>query len=342
MNDMRRVLASWCLAAGLVAGLGACKDFLNGSKLQDDPNNPSSAGLENLFISAQVNLTVQQTGQLARTVCIWMQQCSGQVPPFNSIGTYGVGEDDYYPVWAGLYGSGGLIDLRTIESGALARGDSVYAGEAAVLEAMLIGMGAHVWGDIPYSQAADPTITAPAPDPQQAVYDSVEHKLANAIELLAATGPTNVGPTFVDLVYGGDPAKWTALAHTLRARFFLHQAKPLGAVAYDSALAEAAQGIAEGDDYVSVNGSAPQSANLWSQFTTIYQDNVAAGAYFVNLLQDRNDPRLEDYFEPDEAGDFAGADPGEILSPSDLSTFAEARVDPAFLQPLVTAAENQL
>src|SRR5918912_1213650 len=282
---MRRVLASWCLAAGLVAGLGACKDFLNGSKLQDDPNNPSSAGLDNLFISAQVNLTVQQTGQLARTVCIWMQQCSGQVPPFNSIGTYGVGEDDYYPVWAGLYGGGGLIDLRTIESGALALGASVSAGEAAVLEAMLIGMGADVWGDIPYSQAADPAIKAPAPD--------------------------------------------------------LHQVKPLGAAMYDSALAEATQGIAEGDDYVSVNGSAPQSANLWSQFTTIYQDNVAAGAYFVNLLQDRNDPRLEEYFEPNEAGDFAGADPGQILSPSDLSTFAAARVDPGFLQPLVTAAVNQ-
>ena len=35
-------------------------------------------------------------------------------------------------------------------------------------------------------------------------------------------GGANVGPQGTDLVYGGDPVKWTAMAHTLKARFYMH------------------------------------------------------------------------------------------------------------------------
>ena len=40
-----------------------------------------------------------------------------------------------------------------------------------------------------------------------------------------APSGSNIGPGPADLVYGGDPAKWLALAHTLKARFYLNTAE---------------------------------------------------------------------------------------------------------------------
>jgi len=341
---MPGAFARCALVAAAVAVTGACSSFLNGDNLQNDPNNPTSAGLDNLFISAETNVTVQLTGQYPRTICIWMQQCTGLVPPFNTISIYSVGEDDYYVVWAALYGGAGLIDLRSVQTRALASGDSIYAGQAAVLEAMLITLGADIWGDIPYTQAANAKYPDPAPDSQKFVYDSLNTKLANAIVLLGTTpSGNNVGASSVDLVYAGDPALWTALAYTLRARIFLHLAKKLGPAAYDSAYANAQNGIQPGGDYTSINSSAPTSANLWSQFTSIYAGNMAAGAYMVSYMADSSaspDPRLPQYFTPNSSNQFEGGAPGQTNG--DFSGFASARVDPAFLQPLVTASENLL
>jgi len=332
------------LTAAVGSGLSGCNDYLTGTKLRHNPNDPSTAGLNNLFTSIQINVTTRLEDQLARTVCIWMQQCAGQIPPFNSIGEYAVGEDDYYTDWAGFYGGGGLIDLHTVESKSLQIGDSIYAGQAAVLEALLIATAADVWGDIPYSQAGTPSIPAPALDSQRVVYDSLEKKLASAVVYLGAGGPSNAGAGAADLVYGGDPVKWTALANTLRARIFLHMALRLGTAAYDSAAAAASAGIAAGGDYVSVNNSTAQLSNLWSQFSTIYAGNIVAGKFLVDLMNGEPggpDPRLPEYFDPNSAGVFAGADPG--VTGGDFSPInTEVRTAPAFPQPFVTYAENEL
>jgi hypothetical protein len=341
---IRRSALAVMLTAALGSGLAGCNDYLTGTKLRHNPNDPSTAGLNNLFTSIQINTTTRLEDQLARTVCIWMQQCAGQIPPFNSIGQYAVGEDDYYTDWAGFYGSGGLIDMHTVQSKALQIGDSIYAGQAAVLEALLIGTAADVWGDIPYSQAGTPATTAPALDSQRVVYESLEKKLATAVGYLGATGPTNSGAGAVDLVYGGAPAKWMALANTLRARLFLHMAPRVGTAAYDSAAAAASAGIAAGGDYVSVNNSSAQLSNLWNQFSTIYAGNIVAGKFLVDLMNGEPggpDPRLPQYFDPNSVGAFAGADPG--VTGGDFSPINTAvRTAPAFPQPFVTYAENEL
>ena len=82
----------------------------------------------------------------------------------------------------------------------------------------------------------------PPLDPQLAVYDSVQTLLSRAIVNLAAHGPTNFGPGANDLSYGGNATQWTQLAHTLKARFFMHTAEVRPA-AYASALAEAKLGF---------------------------------------------------------------------------------------------------
>jgi hypothetical protein len=342
IRRMRTLLRSMVLGPALAAALSGCSDFLTGPKLQDDPNNPTTASNEALFVASQVSISAQLESRLARTICIWMQQCGGQTQ-YLSLGTYSVGEDDYYINWSAFYGGGGLRDLRTIQARALLSGDSIFFGVAAVLEAYAIGTVADIWGDVPYSQAANPSIPTPVPDPQQAVYAAVQAKLDSAIAFLGGTGPRNKGPSDNDLVYAGDPALWTALAHTLKARYFLHTALR-DPSAYGKALTEAASGIQQGNDYaLALSGQGATSSDLWSVFQSIFPGYLYAGSFLVNTMNGPPaDPRLPLYFAQNGNGQFVGADPGVSGSPDLLSTLSNTRLDGAFKQPFVTWEENQL
>jgi hypothetical protein len=340
------VLARTAAASAAVL-LAACGDFLTGPQLGDDnPNQPTVASAAGLFTGAQANLILQAEADLARTVCVWMQQCSAQTTYLN-YGTYAViGDGDtWYQNWYQTYGGGGLIDLRRLQQVTVDNGDSAYAGVGKVVEAWLVGTAADVWGDIPYSQAADSTITSPALDPQQDVYAAVQQKLDTAITFLAASSARNVGPGAVDLFYGGDLELWTRLAHTLKARYHLHTAEVLGAAAYAAARDEALQGLQEGEDFRTPHSGADvRLSNIWFQFTSTQAQNyIAAGKFQVDLLDAAGDARLAEYYDPATGtGTFVGADPGEELLPSELSTIALARTAPDFPQPVVTSGENQL
>jgi hypothetical protein len=350
---MRKTLARGLVALSLAGGMSACTDYLTGGDVSNDPNNPTTATITSLMSSVQANLFLTFEADLARTTCTFMQQCSGVASQYLSVGTYSaLGDGDFwYGNWASIYGGGGLIDLRTIRTRTLEASvaDSLYAGISDVLTAYLIGTAADVWGDVPFAQASQPAIfSTPVADPQLAVYDSVQARLSEALAFMSASGPTNIGPLGVDLVYGGDAAKWIALAHTLKARYYVHTAN-VRATAYDSALAETALGIQQGNDYAAVHTADFKRSNIWFQFfTQAGFGYMAAGKFQVDLLVASDDPRLPLYYTPIPAsvGDvdstYIGADPGDVPNSDSLSTLSDARLAPDATQPLVTWAENQL
>ena len=321
----------------LCASTAACSDWLTDPEAATNPNEPTTADINSVFVGAQTALTIQYTSDLARTACVWVQQCAGTERQYQLLGMYSYGEDSYDANFSQVYTGGGLIDLRRLQALADSSGDAIYGGIARVMEAMQIGLAADVWGDIPYSEAVGEA-TTPALDPQEEVYAAVQAKLDTAITLLeSGEGP---GPGPVDLYYGGDADKWARLAHTLKARYHLHTAERVGASAYAAALAEAQQGIQQGEDFLGIADQNPQSNNAWYQFTVIQRAGyVFAGAHLVNLLKARNDPRLEQFFLPNGAGEFVGASPGDQTA--DFSGFAVENL-PDYRQPIVTWAENQL
>jgi len=196
---------------------------------------------------------------------------------------------------------------------------------------MVMGIGADIFGDLVYKEALT-NKPNPVPDDQLVVYDSIQTVLSAAIANLAIPlGGTNVGPGSADLVYGGDPAKWTALAHTLKARYYMHTAEVRPA-AYQSALNEAKLGITtDAGNFVGAFTSSTNEQNFWFQFEIIAGRTgyVAPNPFFDNLLKTRNDPRRALYFQINPATDAA----------VDLSA---ARLAPDFKQPYVTADENTL
>jgi len=332
-----RALAA-LVAAGALAAAG-CNDYLTGGELSNDPNNPSAATNRQLFTGIQSNLWEIMSGDPARVAGLLTQQFEGGQSQYYNIYTYAIDEQTTNGQHSALYAGGGLRDVRQLQQNARAQGDTLMLGIAQVEEAMLMGTGADLFGDLVYSQALTGTAN-PGLDKQLAIYDAIQTLLSQAITNLQSFRgtATNLGPGGSDLNYGGNAGRWTRLAHTLKARFYLHTAEVRGNAAYTSALTEARLGLVNpAEDWKSVTSGAAGEENLTFQFTLVQRFGyLIPNQGFVSMLESRNDPRLDQYF--DTTGDVCG-EPFFCLSYfGDGTGYAEE----GFHQPLVTAQENLL
>ncbi len=325
-------------AVGSMLVFVACSDFLTGEDLTTDPNRPSEANINQLLTAVQVQQFIQHTGALARLHSMWTQQMAGTDRQYIQQALYQITEDDFSPQWDGFYGGGGLQDMRLIQERATEGNDLIYRGVAKVWEAFSMGMATSIWGDIPYSEAAA-GVDNPKLDAEADVYAAVQTVLDEAIADLSSG--TGIGPGPIDMIYGGDASLWVNLAHTLKARFYLHTAEQ-DQTAYAKALAEAQQGIADSTgDMKTLHTDAATEANIWHQFFRERDSYMRAGKTLVDTMLARNDPRLPNYFSRNQAGQFVGADQGQPQA-AEHSLLSVLRLSPAYPQPLVTWTENQL
>ncbi len=325
-------------AAALAAAvaLGGCKDFLTGGNLSNDPNRPTVATIAQYITGIQTNIWTLLGSDPQRIAALVTQQLVGTNAQYQSLYySYAINESTTGGFNSALYGGGGLIDIRKVETASTSNADSLTLGIAQVDEALLMGTGADLFGNVVYSQAYKGS--NPALDPQLAVYDSVQAVLSRAIVNLSATGSTNTGPGGADLVYctgcgaaassanrATERASWLALAHTLKARFYLHTQK-VRTTAFASALQESKLGIMNpaGNYRATYTGNAGEQ-NLYFQFEANRPGYFAPDTGFVTLLQSSNDPRLGTYFNS---------------TVTDLSSNLNNATSP---QDLVTARENLL
>ncbi len=172
---MRTTSKLLMIGALLAFGSAACKDFLSGPGVTQDPNAPVAATRGQRLVAVQAAMTVQLTGTLARAACMWMQQCSGVDRQYATLAKYNTTEDDFDTEFTQVWAGGGLLDIRAIEADATAAGDQVFDGIAKVIEALDVGTAADLWGDIPYSEAVG-TNLAPHYDTQLSVYTALEQQ----------------------------------------------------------------------------------------------------------------------------------------------------------------------
>jgi hypothetical protein len=281
-------------------------------------------------------------GDLARITSMFMQSMAGVGNQYQVFDKYSL-DASTNGDFTTPYGGAGLIDLKRVEADARASGDKTMLGIALTMKAWLLSVTADIWGDEPYTEAAQPDqFPTPKYDPQQVVYDSLQNALSDAIANLGAG--TGAGPSAAELVYKGDRAKWTALAHTLKARLYLHVAER-DPSAYAKALAEANQGISSNaGDYVTVQTSTAGEQNDWYQFQVVGSRTsyMRAGAFGVNLLTNTNDPRLNELYQKStSATTIVGATPGQSLT-SAMGNVSAKRLADTYGQPLVTYNENLL
>lgn len=327
-------------AIGALTLLSAgCQNFLTGGELSNDPNRPVQATSAQLFVGIEVNVWATLQSDIARISNLWVQQLQGSNFQYVALYDYHYSESTTGGFYAGLYGGGGLYDIRKLEAQTAAVHDSLFLGITQVEEALLVGTGADLFGDIVYTQALKNTPNPPL-DKQLTVYDSVQALLSRAIVNLGSspTGPTQAGPGNADLSYyascpfstaskckGYEAAEWAKVAHTLKARFYIHTAK-VRPNAYAQALVETPLGLTNpSDNFNAIFSGNSGEQNLWYQFDVVArQGYISPDPQFVALLKARNDPRLAQYFNADQ---------------SDLATNL---IQPNTTQALVTANEDVL
>ena len=329
MITSRRLAVFAALSLGLSA-VGCQGDFLTGGELSTDPNRPTQATSDQLFVATQENLWAYWGGDPARVTGIYAQQFHGTANQYGALdATYDQDANTTNGTHAALYTGGALVDIKKLEDNAKAAGDNLYLGIAQVEEGALMGTGADLFGNLVYKDALsgkqNPTL-----DDQMAVYDSVQKVISAGIANMATNASTNVGPGAADLVYGGDPTLWTAMAHTLKARFYMHTAEK-DPTAYAKALTEAQQGISsDAGNYFGAFTQSPSETNFYYQFhgPAARGGDLGGGLFLDSLLKARNDPRDADYFTHNSAG-----------VPTWISATRNAQDYP---QPFVTYDENTL
>ena len=333
-----RLRISVALAAIACAGLVAssCSDsYFQGPRLNENPNKPSNAGPDQQFVGFQAFTFYALTGDVNRVISLWTQQMAGTGRQWAGYDRYQVTENDF--TLAAYYSQGGLVDIRGVEK--KVGDDKLYLGIAQTWEGLLMDLTSDLWGDIPFSEAVTDTLH-PKLDKQVDVH--------NALIALVDQGITNItadgrGPGALDLVYGGDKAKWLQAAHTLKARMYMHLGE-LDASNYAKALTETNSGISSAaNDFTTYQSNTTGEANHWYQFRIQRGTDISAGKFLVDLMKQRNDPRLTAYFSPGAGagGQIIGAAPGQEFD-GKQAWLSETRGAADFRQPVLTFAENQM
>lgn len=257
--------------------LASCSGLVEG--LNKDPNNPTTTSYQYILTGAEVGNIVLQTGEVARKASIFSGYYIGVDRQHLGFSEYGVTTSDFDSEWNNVY-----VDVvaNSLAAQIAAEEEGVGAvtqGITKALRAMALGTAASLWGDIPFDEAGQPDIEAPAFEGQLSAYAKLQTLLDEAIaDLGVGTGrPTSRSEIYLD----GDPSAWTQVAYTLKARYYMHTKE------YDKAYAAAQNGIASPtNSLMAPHGTAQENANLNYSFFAIEvrQSDLLTSDFMASLI----------------------------------------------------------
>ena len=164
-----------------------------------------------------------------------------------------------------------------------------------------------MFGNIPYSEAlkVDET-TTPKYDDAQGIYADLFTRLDAAIaQLDGAEGSFGSA----DLYYNGDVAKWILFANSLKLKLAIHVADVSGLSPQGAGEAAAAAGvIASQDDNCTLVylGASPNTNPLYLDLVASGRHDFVATKDIIDTMVYLNDPRMQLYYDPNNAGDYIG------------------------------------
>ena len=147
------------------------------------------------------------------------------------------------------------------------------------------------FGDVPFSEAGQAFLegnTIPVYDRQQDIYNEILSELEEASAALDASQPQ-----VLEVLYGGDVAKWKSFGYSLMLRAAMRLSKVDPALAQEYVAKAVAGGLIQSNE-----------GNAMIRHTTLYTNpsgswlngseanNYFLTENFVDYLQDNNDPRL--------------------------------------------------
>ncbi|MDP4246470.1 MAG: SusD/RagB family nutrient-binding outer membrane lipoprotein [Bacteroidota bacterium] len=293
------------ILAGIIL-TGCNKNYLN---VNNDPNRVTDANVTAELIFPQAEATVGNRAASANFLFLdhwigYFAQNGTFAPQQNEI-TYNIDFSFGNTLFINHFDV--LFDLHQCQVKGLAGGDTALAGASMVLAAKLWQELVDLYGDIPYSQTFQvATITSPAYDKAQDIYNDLQKKLDTAITYLSGSVPNKFAAA--DIIAHGNTNEWILLANTLKLRLLIRQSEISGFnPSADIAKILAKGGVLMAGQSVSVNPGYSNQAGKQNPFyanfgftPTGVQSTTAddANAYIVKLEKTDNDPRLSRFFYP--------------------------------------------
>ena len=255
----------------------SCGDLVDG--LNENPNSPTNTSYQYILTGTEVGNIVLQTGETARKAGIFCGYYTGIDRQHLGFSEYGVTTSDLEAEWNNVYVDVVANALAT-EMAAEEEGiGGVTKGITQAVRAMALGTAASLWGDIPFDECGQPDLEDPAFEGQVAVYGKLQSLLDEAIANLA-TGSGRPASNS-EIYFDGNPAAWTEVAHTLKARYYMHTKE------YDKAYAEAQQGISSpANSLRAPHGTATENSNLNYTFfaVEVRQSDLVTSEFMASLV----------------------------------------------------------
>jgi hypothetical protein len=184
--------------------------------------------------------------------------------------------------------------IKKTSEGGKEVGNFKTLGVAQVLTALNLAILTDLYGDIPWTEAAQPgVIFQPKMDKQQAIYADILQLLTDAITNLGKTS-TFASLGSQDLIYGGDYTKWTKFAYGLRARYKLRLS--FRNPQYQSVIDDINNSFTSKDDEAALYYDGSSASNPFAVFAND-RDYFGASTSLHNKLVARSDPRDQMFFE---------------------------------------------
>lgn len=284
---------------GSVLLLTACKDF---DDINDNPDVPTQPAAQ--FLLTEV---LYQSGDQTTTNGFVntapMMQYYGQ-DDFNDVDHYNIQSN--YPLWTLNYKLiGNLNDILDDT-----KSNEAVKATAKIMKAFIGAQLTDLYGPVPFLEAGYANNITPKYDQQQEVYTAENGVLSLLEQAVDKLNNTN-GQIQGDVMFNGDKTKWVKFANALQIKYLLRIAH-----VYPQAKSRL-QTLASGGELLMSNAdnaliSYDFEPNHW------YLSKERSGSYkllrittsILNLLQDREDPRLTFYYAPNDQNEFVPLEPG--------------------------------
>ena len=288
----------------LLISFASCKKFLD---VNTTPNNPTAVPPATLLPTTTIGLAFANSNDLNRATSALVQHIAGVANQTAGYDVYNL-DGSFDNQWNGeIYGVT-LSDLQILID-QYATTSPAYSGIAKLEMAYVFSLATDLWGDVPYSQAAQ-GLKYPAPrfDKQEDIYQgnaalgitSLFDLVKSGLADLAKTSNVLL-PGSDDIVYKGDLTKWTRMGNTLLLKFALQVSNRNPALAISTI-----QSIITGNNFINSNTldfEVPFGASVGNQNSIFTFNNVnrtgdqMLSARLLTLSRSLNDTiRLSKFF----------------------------------------------
>lgn len=306
----------------------SCQKYSEGFNV--DPNNFTDAPGELIIGQANLAWVLATEGETSRLSGVFTDQFTGFSNQFINFNSYDMKSADFNGIWTNNY-TGGISQTRIVQEKALASGNKTLLGVSQLVEAVLTAELAALFGDVPYSQSAQPVdFPSPVYDSQKSVFDAAQKLLDEAI---SNVGNSRVSDFYGSPVFVANQANWSEIAHTLKARYFLITKE------YAKARDEAKLGIRSKDrSLMAFHSKIAGQGNLYYQFGIEQRGGylTATRSYLRKMINFSENTVERLIFTPGEQQRFASYFQGNELNYGETGHFAQ---DAPF--PIVDWYENQ-